>query len=130
MQFKKWIVPTAVALFVGLYTTFVAQSFWNWFAVPAFHASTVSFWGMYGIVALFNLLIATDLQTTASDQMWRAAFTMIEACIPPDRIEAVNEAIEAQTDLAWIKLGSAIFGKFAENTLSLVVGWFVHTALL
>ena len=39
----KFIWALIVGLLIRLYTAFVALNLWNWFAVEAFHASTISF---------------------------------------------------------------------------------------
>ena len=53
---KKIVIIWLVGMVVGLYTTFVLQSLWNWFATEAFHVSQISFWVMYGVVLVVGLL--------------------------------------------------------------------------
>jgi len=44
-------IPCYIILWLisSLFTTFVLQNLWNWFAIPALHASEISFWVMYGL---------------------------------------------------------------------------------
>ena len=53
---KKAVIMFAFSTFVNLYTTFVLQSLWNWFAVEALNAPHVSYWVMYGLVMIANLM--------------------------------------------------------------------------
>ena len=41
MNAKKLLTIFGISLVVGLYTTFVLQNLWNWFAVPAFNVPRV-----------------------------------------------------------------------------------------
>jgi hypothetical protein len=46
----KAVLVFVLTLVAHLFTTFVLTVLWNWFAVPALHASEISFWLMYGLV--------------------------------------------------------------------------------
>jgi hypothetical protein len=60
MGVKKLGGTYAVALVVGLYTTLVVQSLWNWFAVKALNAPRVSYWEMYGLKTMLSLLLVSN----------------------------------------------------------------------
>jgi hypothetical protein len=127
MIWKKLTVTWIVASLVGLYTTFVIQSLWNWFLVHSFNAPEISFWEMYGVVLLVGLLFYKDNLT--EEERWKAISTTLEACVPVDKITEVQEAIKEQVDSMWYQLGISIFGKVAGTTATLAIGWAVHTFL-
>jgi len=43
---KKMLLGWVVGSAASLYTAFVLQNLWNWFATPALHLSQISFWIM------------------------------------------------------------------------------------
>lgn len=73
MEWKKTGWFSLVAIIVGLYTTFVLQSLWNWFVVTAFNIPSVSYWQMYGLVLLVTL-ISERSPEIAEEQRWKMIF--------------------------------------------------------
>ena len=130
MNIKKVGSAFLVALVVGFYTTFVAQSLWNWFAVKAFSVPTVSYWGMYGLTMLLGLLLARDGEEGSNDQQWKTAFLILDACVPPDKRDEVAEALKTLAEELWLDVGIKVFMKAVGNTLTLVMGWGVYTFLV
>jgi hypothetical protein len=123
---KKGISFWLVSMIVSFYTTFVLQQLWNWFAVAAFQASKISFWEMYGLVLLVGLL--TESHSEVIDEpRWKTLFTILDIWCPEDKRQAVEEAMEEQKKSIWMDSGVLIFAKFAGNTLTLVIGWGIHT---
>jgi hypothetical protein len=127
--------PSHLALFhiglissvVGLYTTFVLQSLWNWFVTEAFHLSPVSFWVMYGLVLIIGMF-AYD-PNFEEKQQFKAIVTVLDACLPEEKRKEVNEQLDEQMSELWLEAGSTVFGKLVGNTFTLAVGWAVHIFL-
>jgi hypothetical protein len=124
---KKAGTTVAVAYAVGFYTTFVVQTLWNWFAVKAFNAPSVSYWEMYGVTMLLSLLLARDGEDAENKQRWNAAFMVLDACVPADKREELLAQLKAEKDEEWQKVGSLVFAKAPGNTFALVIGWAVYT---
>jgi hypothetical protein len=122
---KKGISFWVISMIVSLYTTFVLQQLWNWFAVSAFHASGISFWGMYGLVLLVGLLTERH-EEVIDEPRWKTLFTILDIWCPEDKRQAVEEAMKEQGKSIWLDSGILIFGKVVENTLTLVLGWGIH----
>jgi hypothetical protein len=84
---KKSVLFFALSMIVHLYTTLVLTILWNWFVVPAFHVSDVSFWLMYGLVLIVSMFSNPSDQSLDADRRTKSLMTAIEACIPEDRRE-------------------------------------------
>jgi hypothetical protein len=120
----KWLGVFLVALPVGLYTAFVAQCFWNWFAVPVLHVSEVSFLEMLGLLWLIQLL--TSRHPAADDKRWALLASLIELCVPPERQQELSELREGNPLATMIEGFSAVFGQVVGNTVTLVLGFALH----
>jgi hypothetical protein len=99
---------------------------WNWFVVPAFHVSDISFWLMYGLVLIVSMFSNPSDQSFDADRRTKSLMTAIEACIPEDRREFVREELESQSKEIWLDVGAMIFGRAFGNTVALGVGFIVH----
>ena len=130
MDFKKVGVTFAISLVVGLYTAFVVQTFWNWFAVKAFGVPSVTYWEMYGVTMLLGLLFSRDGDSVKNDEQWKTAFMILDACVPPDKREFVADEMKARLDGIWLDMAFMVFGKFINNTVTLVLGWAIYTFLV
>jgi|ERR1035437_6775040 hypothetical protein len=130
MSLKKLGATYAAAFIVGLYTTFVVQSLWNWFAVKAFHVPSVSYWEMYGVTMLLGLLLARDAEEAQQQQYWKMAFVVLDACVPPDKRDGVAEEMKTQSEGLWVQVALMAVGKVVGNTLALIIGWAVYTFLV
>jgi hypothetical protein len=131
-DFKKLLWAFPIGIVISLYTTFIIQNLWNWFVVPAFHVAEISFWGIFGLVLLVNLLAEGQKSGDkfATEQRWKNIGHVLDACIPPEKMESVRELVEAENEGMWLNLGIEAFGKIVGNTLTLLVGWVVHMFLV
>jgi ACR3 family arsenite efflux pump ArsB len=125
MGVKKLGITYGIALVVGLYTTFVVQSLWNWFAVKAFNVPSVSYWEMYGLTMLLGLLLARDGEQ--DEQNWKTAFLILDVCVPQEKRDELVEELKARNEGLWLELGLVVFGKAVGNSLTLAIGWAVYT---
>jgi hypothetical protein len=125
---KKVIVASIIGSVVGLYTTFVIQHLWNWFATSALHVPEISFWVMYGLVLLISLF--TEGQNLADEPRWKAMGIALEACIPDAKKEEIEAQVKEQIEVRiWIDAGYHVFGKVVGTTFVLVLGFAVHMFL-
>src|SRR5215469_4322046 len=106
-DFKKLLWAFPVGIVVSLYTTFIIQNLWNWFAVPALHVPEISFWVIYGLVLLVSLLMEGQKSGDkfATEQKWKVVFHALDACIPSEKQEAVMEQIKQETEGIWFQVG-------------------------
>ena len=127
MGWKKWAILWGTSLVVGLYTTFVMQMLWNWFAVGALHASEVSYWMMFGLVMLVRTVFPGD--DSKHEARYKRLVTIMDACIPEDKRADVKSEIESEEKSVPFTLGFMILGQVMDNSLTLGLGWAVHTFL-
>jgi hypothetical protein len=120
---KRTVLLWMVMFVVGLYTTFVLQSLWNWFAVEAFHLAPISFWLMYG------LMLTARMFTSRGDELpfFEELTTRINACMSEEKRELVNNEIEHGI---WAKTGRVLIGEVSGSTVSLGIGAVVHILLV
>jgi hypothetical protein len=124
---KKWFWFWIVSMVVALYTTFVMQNLWNWFAVPALNVPRISYLMMYGLGLLAGLIF--EHQDFAEEQHRDLVFAILDFCVPEDKHEALAKTIEQKTEGIWVALGFKIFGKLMSNTLGLAIGFGIHIFL-
>jgi hypothetical protein len=124
-MFKKSALFFSLSLVIHLYTTLVLTLLWNWFVVPVFHVSQVSFWLMYGLVLVINMLQSPSEDSNA-DRRTKTLMTAIEACIPEDHRQLVREELERQNNEIWIDLGALMFGRAFGVTVTLGIAFIVH----
>jgi hypothetical protein len=124
--FWKFVVPFLVALPVGFYTAFVAECFWNWFAVPALHVSEIGFLPWLGLWWLISLLFSSD--TTADNKRWKILLSAVELCVPEEKQAALKEMVEFETEgfSTTLDIFGMIFGKLVGNTVTLGLGFALH----
>lgn len=120
----KYILPWVVAFIVGIYTSFVAMCMWNWFAVQALNAPSVSFLQMLGLIWLINILFN---QHDNQEGRWKILFTSIELCVPQEKQGLLSDAMNEIKENFWIDLWGKIAGQFIGNTLTLVLGFILHS---
>lgn len=130
-DFKKLLWAFPIGIVVSLYTTFIIQKLWNWFAVPALHVPEISFWGIYGLVLLVSILAEDQKGANKSkdEQRWRCLYHALDACIPAEKRDVVMEQIDEAGVGMWARIVSEVFGKVIGNTLTLIIGWVVHAFL-
>jgi hypothetical protein len=126
MSIKKFVEFWIVGSVISLYTTFVIQSLWNWFATSALHVSGISFWGMYGLVLLIGLFANKYGQNLGEEQRWKDMLTALDACIPDDKREVVKEQLEELKEGIRVEAGTTAFGTLVGNTFVLALGFVVH----
>jgi hypothetical protein len=125
MGIKKLGITYGIALVVGLYTTFVVQSLWNWFAVKALNVPSLSYWEMYGLTMLLGLLLARDGEQ--DEQNWKTAFAILDVCVPQEKRDELVEELKTRNEGLWLELGLVVFSKAVGHTLTLAIGWAVYT---
>ena len=121
---SKWSALFPYELLIGLpidlYTAFVAQCFWNWFAAPALRLPEISFLHMLGIWWMIALLI----RSSAEGEMRALAFLMgiTRLCVPPERTKELEELMDSRP------LDELILGlwQIIRNTLTLALGFGLH----
>lgn len=126
---KKYVVIGIIGIFVKLYTTFILQQLWNWFVTPVFEIGPVSFWGIFGLVLVVSMFERTPSDFTQREYTKFLA-TMMEACVPDDKRDDVNEKLDELKERVWIEAIPEGVGNFASITVTLILGWGVHTFLL
>jgi len=131
-DFKKLLWAFPIGIVVSLYTTFIIQNLWNWFAVPALHVTEIPFWGIYGLVLLVGLLAEGQKNGDkfANEQRMEEYRPCFGCIIPEEKKEGVMQTIEKENEGMWLNMGLEVFGKIVGNTLTLLIGWGVHTFLV
>jgi len=125
MNVRKFLLFYAVSMTVGLFTAFVLTELWRWFVVPTLHVDTVSFWVMYGLTMLIDIL-RSDGSDFDSEHRHKIVAVMLDACVPAERREEVREQLTEFTQQMWYEAGWKLFGKAAGNALTLALGFVVH----
>ena len=120
----KKIIIWIIALVTGLYSTFVAQCFWNWFAVLVLPVPPVFFWQMFGIILLINLFSEKD--DSIEKSRWEVVYKLLEACLPESKKQEIEEFVNEKEKNAWVDAGSKVFEKFFSNTITLAFGFIIH----
>jgi hypothetical protein len=122
---KKTALLYTISMVVGLYTTFVLTILWSWFVVPAFHVATISFWVMYGLTMLIDLLRSPgDIEV---EHRHKIVAVMLDACVPAEKRQDVTEQLSEFTERLWYEAGWKVFGQMFANTMTLGLGFVVHT---
>jgi hypothetical protein len=111
-----------------LCTAFLLQQLWNWFVIRALHLEPVSYWVSYGIFMLINVF--SGYPVSVEDAKWRRTLLILNACVPYSEREELTHQLEIEKESDSLDAVSAIFGKVFGTSLTLGVGWAVHTFLL
>ena len=125
MKIRNFILLYGVSIVVGLYTTFVLVVLWDWFVVPAFHLSPISFWVMYGLT-LFISVFRSNGGDIEVEQRHKVVATLLDACVPDGKREQVKEQLEEFAEEIWYQAGSKVFIQIIANSLTLGVGFVIH----
>lgn len=123
------IIVLVVAPLLSLYITFVIKNLWNWFAAEALNLPQVSFWVMYGIVLMIGMF-TSDFGDIEQKYSFKAFGVALDACVPDDKKAWVLEELEAQQESIWRDVAIIPFMRILGATVTLVIGWGVHTFLL
>lgn len=119
----KWLIASMIGLLISLYTSFVAMSLWNWFAVRALNINNISFFEMLGIVWLIGIFTS---RADKDEMKWKLLFSAVEACVPDENREMLAMAIEEHKENIWADAFAAAFGQITGNTLTLALGFGLH----
>jgi hypothetical protein len=125
---KKIVALMIPSFVVGLYTAFVVMCMWNWFAAPALNLSEITYLNMLGLIWLMSLLSGNNQK--ADDFKWKTLFTTIEFCIPDDKREEALETINGLQENVWIEVVGHISGQIVVNTITLVLGFILHSLVI
>jgi hypothetical protein len=130
MKGVKYLLNFGLSLVVWLYTTFVLTMLWDWFVTPAFHVGEIGYWNMYGLVLVIRLLSPTSEAVPIVAEKWEHAMKMLEACLPEDKRGEIMGAIEKDklSTSGQLLVANAI--GLVGSTVSLVIGWVVHTVFM
>ena len=109
-----------IGLPIGLYTAFVAQCFWNWFAAPALRLPEISFLQMLGLLWMMALLIRSSAKVEMRTLVFLVGITRL--CVPPERNKVLGELMDSRL-LDELMMGLAQIG---QNTLILALGFGLH----
>jgi hypothetical protein len=125
---KKAVLLWGVSFLVGFYCVFVIQQLWNWFAAPLLHFGEVSYLQMYGLNMLFGIVTARDAgENPVDNTRWNKALMMLDAGVPSGSREMVMEQLKEQSDGLWMNLGSLVFSLAFGYSVSLGLGFLIHT---
>ncbi|HYI96442.1 MAG TPA: hypothetical protein VEX68_23060 [Bryobacteraceae bacterium] len=69
-------------------------------------------------------------ETPEDDMRWKMTFGLLEACVPPEQRENVQQQIQDESDLVWMRVGLAALKRITENTFTLAIAWTIHTLLI
>jgi hypothetical protein len=109
-----------IGLPIGLYTAFVAQCLWNWFAAPALRLPEISFLRMLGLWWMIALLIRSSAKDETRGLVFLVGVTRL--CVPPERTTELAELMDSRL-LDELILG---LGQISRNTLALALGFGLH----
>jgi hypothetical protein len=127
-DWKKLAITWGTSTLVGFYTVFVLMQLWNWFAVPLLHVPEASYWLIYGLSMLFGLMTGSGEQDNpAHERRWNMVFSILNACVPDHKMEDVKEEVRSETEAIWTDVGFMIFGRVLTNSLTLGLGFAVHS---
>jgi hypothetical protein len=125
-EMLKGILFFLVGLVVNLYTTLVLTILWNWFATAALHTSEISFWLMYGLVLMVNLLRSPSAENPSEEKRWKVLSLMVNACVPEDKRDDLMDEVKSVQSEKWIDLGVFMFSQVVGDTVALGVGAAIH----
>jgi hypothetical protein len=83
---------------------------------------------MYGLV-MFVGLFSSYGEDPAEEIKWNGLMIIVQACIPQHRAEEVAEELKLESAGVWPNIVSTAFSRLVGTTLSLFLGWVVHTFL-
>ena len=120
----KWFVAWLIGLTVGCYTAFVAANFWDWFAVPVLHVSSISFLQMLGLMWLISLFTGTF--SAFDDARWKVLGFTVDLCVPEEKQQALKEFMDSLPFLVRLDTICKVFAQIAGNTFMLAAGFVLH----
>jgi hypothetical protein len=120
----KWSALIPFELLIGLpidlYTAFVAQCFWNWFAASALRLPEISLLKMLGLLWMMALLIRPSAKGDVRTSVFLVGITRL--CVPPERTTELEELMDSRL-LDELIMG---LGQVGQYTLTLALGFGLH----
>jgi hypothetical protein len=117
----------AVSLLVGAFKAFVLMLMWNWFVSPVFHTEAISFWQVLGLLWVVQLFVGDTSENPKEDLLWENLFLVLDACVPEHKAQKVRDELKQKEEGIWSQLGFQIFGRLIGYSVTLMLGWLVHT---
>jgi hypothetical protein len=125
----KTIFSFVVGIFVAAYRAFALMLMWNWFVSPVFHIESISFWQVLGLVWIVELFVGNAGENPVKTMRWENLLLVMDACIPEHRREELHEELKQKNEEVWSRLGIHVFAQLVGYTVTLALGWAVHTFL-
>jgi type VI protein secretion system component VasK len=122
---KMYIGVLAVMALKAVYAPFVAMCLWDWFAAPALRVPEISFFGMLGLMWLISLLTK---MSDGQEWEWGMTSTVVDTAVPEERRAAVEKAREQGKSSRGLLVYN--LAKLAGHTVTLVLGFLLHTCLM
>jgi hypothetical protein len=113
---------------LSLYLTFVLQTVWNWFAAPALHFDSISYWNMYGLLLITTLVRLRNSDVQEAQHILKVT-TMVEACLPEARRAETMRLLEEGTVAKMLRPAVINGMRVLGAPAWLVIGFMVHTFL-
>jgi hypothetical protein len=130
-ELAKVILSFVVSIFVGAYRAFALMLMWNWFVSPVFHTDHILFWEVLGLLWLVELFVGNRTgDNPAKTARWESLFLILDSCVPEHKREELQEDLKQKNEEIWSKLGLHLIGQLAGTTITVALGWTVHTFLI
>jgi hypothetical protein len=128
---QKMVATWAIALLVGLYSTFVALNLCGWFAVPYLHLPSLSFLQLWGLMLLAGMLARGNFQSASEGDKnkWAALITAVEMCIRDEKQQAWKEYWDMEPARVLMESFGAVIGALLWSTLVLCLGFILHSVI-
>lgn len=123
-SFWTWVTDFVIGLLISCYTAFIAQCYWNWFAVRALNVSSVSFLEMLGLVWLLQIM--TSRPALSDNHRWKVLTSAVELCVPAEKQRELYELATRKTFDEVLQEFFEVFGQVGSNTLLLAAGFVLH----
>jgi hypothetical protein len=127
MDLKKLCAAWAVSIVVGLYTTFVLLSMWNWFAVQALHGPEIHYWTMYGLMMLIRLVFEPPV--FKEKEVFGRLEILIRACVPEEKRDQLDATLKEEEKGFAARAGWSAVGQAIGASIALGLGWAIHSFL-
>jgi hypothetical protein len=125
---KIWLA-FAITLAMPFYTAFVVQQLWNWFVVPALHASELSYVMTVGLLLLVFLFKHSDSEGLDTKQRDDLLVAVLKEVNPRHPVLIAVEAKEARLTRFLGSIGRSDANEALKGAICLALGWAIHTFL-
>ena len=131
MKFIRWIGSFCVLFVVGLYPAFVAETFWNWFAVKAFRMPSISYGEALGLLMMISVWKSSGSSGSEFDQKSRLIVELIRLSLPLEKkLEADAIIARIEGNGSYLELLTRALVVAAASTISLFFGWLIYHYLV